>query len=154
MITNKISESGFGVKDRSKEEIQAAILQAEIFFASQPIENHIQIEAKHYFVNGLYIREIFLPKDSFNTGKYHIQEDILIIARGKVTFFTEHGQRTLEGPCVTKVHANTKPCVFAHEDTVMISAHANPDNTQDIDLIESRIIVPNELADRSSEVIR
>jgi len=152
MITHRVSTAGFGVQEYSQEEKRAAIFAAEGLIL-QAREAQITIEPEHLFVPGLYARKIVLPAGSWNTGKLHAQDDLLIIAKGRVTFYTEHGSRTLEGPCMTTVPANTKPLVFAHEETWMFSAHPNPDNSTDLEKIEGRVVIPNELGCMPKEVL-
>lgn len=150
MITHHVSLSGYGVEQHDSAEIRAAIFAVEKAIAQSET---MEFNTEHMFVPNLYFRRLDLPAGSINTGKLHAQDDGLIIAKGKVTFITEHGPRTFVGPCMTTVKANTKPLVYAHEDTVMFSAHLNLDNTQDLALIESRVVIPNELGYEPKEVL-
>lgn len=154
MITTVVSKSGYGVEDRNPDKIQAAILNLEAACAALPEDEKIPIEPIHYFAPGLYVREIHLPAGSINTGKYHIHDDILIIAKGTCTFITEHSEKTYEGPCVAIVKAETKPAVWAHTDVVMISAHVNADDSRDIELIENRIVHQNQAGQHFQEVLK
>jgi len=141
-ITHHISTSGIGAKDFTPEDVDEAIYQAEQYFETISIP---LIEPKHMFVPGLYFREFQMAAETFLTGKLHAQDDGLIIASGKVTFITKDERRTFEGPCMVTVKANTKPLLYAHTHVVFYSAHSNPDDTHDLDLIESRVITPNEI---------
>ena len=147
MITHHVSQTGFGVEEIPPERIRAAIFQAEKIIASVPpgTETVDCSPTKHLFAPGIYAREVFLPAGSWNTGKLHAHDDLLIIAHGRVTFYTEHGATTLEGPCMTLVRALTKPLVHAHTDVWMYSAHANPNGHTDPDAMERECVVPNEI---------
>lgn len=152
MITHHISKSGFGVKDHAPEDIRAAIYAVEGAFAAM---NTWDVPpAEHMFVPGLYFRRFDMAENTYLTGKLHAQDDGLIVAQGTVTIHTEHGSRTIEGPCMTTVKANTKPLIYAHTPVVVFSAHLNPDDTQDMDLIESRVIIPNVLGVQNKETLR
>jgi hypothetical protein len=149
MITHHVSQHGFGVAEVPAGKIRAAIFQAERIIASVPPGTQAVdcSPTKHLFVHGVYAREVFLPAGSWNTGKLHTHEDLLIIAKGRVTFYTENGATTLEGPCMTTVKAMTKPLVHAHEDTWMYSAHVNPNGHTDPDAMERELIVPCEIGE-------
>jgi len=147
MIIHHVHQSGYGVEDAPAEKIRTAIYQAEKIIASVPpgTEAVDCSPTKHLFVHGVYAREVFLPAGSWNTGKLHAHEDLLIIAKGRVTFYTENGATTLEGPCMTTVKAMTKPLVHAHTDVWMYSAHANPHGHTDPEAMERESVVPNEI---------
>lgn len=96
---------------------------------------------KHSFADGQYVREIFLPKGVAIVGKIHKHSHPNFLLKGKVSVFTEHeGVKTLEAPLSMISLAGTKRVVFAHEDTVWITVHSNPTNTQDLKEIEEEII--------------
>ena len=147
MITHLVSQAGYGVQEHTPEEIREAIFAIEQRICEAP--NRIGFEGEHLFVDAakIYARSMFLPKGTINTGKLHAHDDLLIIARGKVTFFTEHGRRTFdatERPVMTTVKAMTKPVVYAHEDSWFFSAHSNPNGNSTVEQMESELVVPNE----------
>lgn len=151
MITHHMGKSGFGVKDHEPESIRAAIYAVEGAFAAMgPCD---VAPAEHMFVPGLYFRRFDMDADTYLTGKLHAQDDGLIVAQGIVTIHTEHGSRTIEGPCMTVVKANTKPLIYSHTPVVVFSAHLNPDDTQDMEVIESRVITPNAIGVQNRETI-
>jgi len=155
MITHHVSGSGIGVREHSKEEIRAAIYAAEVILSDDRYRIEM-IPPEHMFVPGLYFRRFEMAEGTYLTGKLHANDDGLIVAQGKVTFHTENGSVTMDGPCMTMVKANTKPFLYAHTHVVFFSAHLNPDDTQDIELIESRVIIHNALGcqNESREVLR
>jgi hypothetical protein len=152
MITHHMSTIGFGAREIPKELIREGIYKIESAFAK--MDTIPLIEPSHMFVPGLYFREFQMEADTYLTGKLHAQDDGLIIARGVVTFLTENEKCTYEGPCMVTVKANTKPLLYAHTHVVFYSAHSNPDNTQDLEVIETRVVTPNCLGIQPQEVIR
>lgn len=152
MITHHVSTHGLGATEHSPERIREAIYAVESLFSQAgtiPL-----IEPKHMFVPGLYFREFQMGEDTYLTGKLHAQDDGLVIASGKVTFKTENEERTFEGPCMVTVKANTKPLLYAHTHVVFYSAHSNPDDTQDLEVIESRVVIPNQIGCQNKEELR
>lgn len=96
---------------------------------------------KHSFAEGVYVREIFIPAGMFLVGKIHKHCHPNFLMSGKVSVFTEEeGQQTLEGPLSMISKAGTKRAVYAHTDTVWITVHVNPTDTQDLDELEEIVI--------------
>lgn len=95
----------------------------------------------HHWVEGQYAREIFNPKGCLIVTKEHRQANFSFVMRGRLLVITDEGQRTLESPAFFKTQPGTKRVLFSLEDTVFITVHPNPDNTEDLDILESRIII-------------
>jgi hypothetical protein len=143
MITHRVNESGFGATEHDPDKVRRAIYQAESLMAQLgPID---LIPAEHMFVPNLYFRKFEMEAETFLTGKIHAQDDGLIVASGTVSFLTEDGFRTITGPCMTVVKGGVKPLLYASTHVVFFSAHLNLDDTQDLALIESRVVTPNVL---------
>lgn len=95
---------------------------------------------KHSFADGIYVREIFIPKGTLLVGKIHNHEHPNFLMSGDVSVFTEEGTSRLKGPLSMISKAGTKRVVYAHEDTVWITVHTNQKNTQDLKEIEDFVI--------------
>lgn len=155
MITHHpLDSSGIGASDKpAPTVVDQAIHSMEAIICDLPGEK-VSLEPINHFVPGLYVRELRMPAGTILTGKYHRQKDILILAQGQATFLTKDGQRTLSAPCVTTVEADTKPIINCITDVVFVSAHANPDDTQDMEVIEKRVVItPEELRTKTMGVL-
>jgi hypothetical protein len=98
----------------------------------------------HRFADGLYTREIFIPKGMVLTGKIHRYAHPNFLMKGEVIVVTEAGGRQhLIAPLALISPPGTKRAVYALEDTVWVTVHANPDNTQDLAVLEAQIIAPD-----------
>lgn len=98
----------------------------------------------HSFSDGIYVREIFIPKGVVLTGKIHKHDHPNFLMKGKVKVFTEHdGFEVLTAPCHMISKAGTKRAVEAMEDTVWVTVHHNPTNTEDLKKIEDNVIAPS-----------
>ncbi len=118
--------------------MRGKILALEAVMLAMPAEQQIQIETKHYFANGLYMREIFIPKGVVLTGKIHKTEHLCVLSLGEVSVWngdTPKPQR-LTASTVVKSSPGVKRVIFAHQDSIWINAHFNPTNEQDLDKIE------------------
>ena len=99
-----------------------------------------EIEPKHYFADGLYAREIFVPKGTTLTGKIHKTEHLNIISQGDISVMTEHGIKRIKAPYTMVSKPGTKRVGYAHEDTVWTTIHASPE--RDLDKLEALLIAP------------
>lgn len=98
----------------------------------------------HTFADGIYIREIFLPKGTLATGKIHKHCHPSFLLSGDVSVVTEQGGfERLIAPLSMISPAGTKRIVYANEDSVWITVHCNPDNLRDIEQLEDLIIAKN-----------
>lgn len=92
----------------------------------------------HYFANGVYCRVMHIAAGTVATGKIHKTSHIFIVASGDITILTEHGMERVQGPFICSSDSGMKRAVYAHSDTVLITA----DGTFETDLkrIEDELI--------------
>ena len=93
---------------------------------------------KHTFVDGMYVREIFMPKGSLIMSKIHKWKHPYFIMKGDTSVLTEMGVVRLKAPYSGITERGTKRLLFMHEDTVWITVHAT--KSTDVDDIEKEII--------------
>lgn len=100
-----------------------------------------EIDTAHRFSNGIYAREVFIPKGMLLTGKIHKTEHLNIISKGDVSVLTEFGAERLTAPSTFISQPWTKRVVYAHEDSVWTVLH----RTEETDLakIEADVISEN-----------
>jgi hypothetical protein len=96
------------------------------------------IEARHYFANGLYAREIFIPKGTLLTGKIHKTEHLNIVSKGEISVLTEAGPQRVKAPFTIVSLPGTKRVGYAHEDTVWTTIHATTET--DLEKLEAELI--------------
>ena len=128
-----------------KAEIKNQISAYEFFLLQHPdvsIGDNPACPLKHSFANGIYVREIFIPKGAKITGKIHRHEHPNFLMKGEVSVATEGGGvERLKAPMSIISPAGTKRAVYAHEDTVWITCHRT-DKT-DLAEIEKEVILCN-----------
>ena len=93
---------------------------------------------KHTFVDGAYVREIFLPKGMLFVTKIHAKTHPYFVMRGCASVLTEEGIVQITAPFAGITKAGTKRVIYTHEDTVWITVHAT--NETDLAKIEEEII--------------
>lgn len=106
---------------------------------------------KHYFSPKdekygccTYAREMLIPKDTLIIGKIHRHQHLNIISKGKVTVFTEFGEKHLTAPCTFISEIGLKRAVYAEEDTLWTTIHLTQFASEnDLDKIEHEVIAPS-----------
>jgi len=98
----------------------------------------LEIETVHYFADGLYAREIFIPKGTLLTGKIHKTEHLNILSKGEITVWTEEGMKRLHAPFTMVSKPGTKRVGYAHEYTVWTTIHATKET--DLEKLELELI--------------
>ena len=94
------------------------------------------------FVDGIYIREIKIPKGLLLIGKIHLKESVSFMLKGKMIIVDEEkGSRIIEAPQMVVSKPGVKRAVYALEDVVFTNIHANPTNETDLVKIEEKNIV-------------
>jgi len=97
----------------------------------------------HSFGDGLYIREITMPKNMLIVSRLHKFTHPYFILKGKVSVMTEDGVKHIQAPYAGMTKAGTKRVLYIHEECVWVTVHANPENKTDTDILENDICVDN-----------
>lgn len=88
---------------------------------------------KHTFVDGLYIREIFMPKGQIISTGIHKKEHTYFILKGKVSVLTENGIEQFKAPYNGITQPGTKRLIYIHQDTIWTTVHATgKNNVEDV----------------------
>lgn len=118
-------------------EIRKRILSLQDWLSELP---QLDSPLKHHFAPGMYGREMFIEQGALVVGKIHSHEHLNVVSKGKVLVLTEFGLEEITAPATFVSKVGTKRVVYAQEDTVWTTIHANPSNTTDLDELESEII--------------
>lgn len=103
----------------------------------------VRLPLNHLFTPGLYIREVLLPAGTLLTSKIHMTEHPFFISRGRVLVWSgiEGEEPQLFGAPYTGVtKPGTRRVIYAYEDTIWSTCHANPTNETDVTKIDREII--------------
>lgn len=115
-----------------------SIDKLEVFMA----ENYELVEFPliHRFTNGLYVREIGIPKGALLTSKIHKVQHQFFLLHGAMSMWNNDGEELyMEAPYIGITEANTRRVVYVWEDCVFATVHPNPEN-KDLNGIEDEII--------------
>ena len=95
---------------------------------------------KHTFSDGIYVREMFVPKGMMLVGKIIKQTHHIFLMSGRIAIITEDGEKIMEGPCSIVAKGGTKRVGYALTDVVWINVHPNTTDTKDLDKLEKEVI--------------
>ena len=115
-------------------------------------ENQIELEAKHHFSHGTYVRELEIPEGVVMTGKIHRFSCTNILLKGKVRVITDEGEYDLAAPHIMITGPGVKKAFAALEDSIWLNVHPW-DGEETLEEIEERLIVPSYEALDSEELL-
>lgn len=93
---------------------------------------------KHTFADGLYIREVTMPKGYLITSKLHKTTHPYFVLSGDVSVITPDGPIRIIAPHSGITKAGTKRILYMNEETVWITVHATKET--DLEKIEDELI--------------
>lgn len=113
----------------------------QVAYIGHELTNLEQTECplKHHFSPGLYMREIFLPADTYVIGRIHKTEHFNILVKGACLICHEDGVREeLRAPMVFVSKAGVQKVLYVIEDTIWMTTHVT--NDTDIESIEATLV--------------
>lgn len=105
-------------------------------------QEQLELPVTHYFSQGVYARELFIPKGTTLTGKIHKYSQLNIMSKGDMSVLTEDGIVRVQAPFTIISPPGTKRIAYAHEDTVWTTIHGTEET--DVHKIEDQFIAQNE----------
>lgn len=130
---------------------QIAQLQA----AMVPIKAALP-EPEHIFHDGWYERRLLVPAGMLIVGKIHRHAHPVGVISGHALLISEFGRDEVRAGFFAMSPAGVKRIVLAFEDTLFVTLHRNPSNTQDLAKIEADHILPEaiEFSPVAAEVLQ
>jgi len=88
---------------------------------------------KHSFADGIYIREMGMRKGQLGFSAIHKHSYGFFLLSGVLASSKEEGVEEFVAPCYIISPQGAKRIVYAIEDCIITTIHANPTNTRDLD---------------------
>ena len=88
---------------------------------------------KHSFADGIYIREMIMKKGQLGFSAIHKHSYAFFLLSGVLASSKEEGIEEFIGPCYIISPQGAKRIVYAVEDCIIVTVHANPTNTENLD---------------------
>lgn len=96
-----------------------------------------------HFMPGLCVRERHVPAGTFLTSKIHRTENQFLVARGRITSWTEEtGAVLMAAPYRGVTYPGTRRVLYAHEATVWYTFH--PTSLTDPAALEAELFYPHD----------
>ena len=100
-------------------------------------------EYKHSFADGIYIREMRMRKGQIGFSAIHKHSYGFFLLSGLLASSKEEGVEEFIAPCYIISPQGAKRIVYAIEDCTIVTVHANPTNTQDLNELAKINVVFN-----------
>lgn len=88
---------------------------------------------KHSFADGIYIREMKMKQGQLGFSAVHRHSYGFFLLSGRLASSKEDGVEEFISPCYIISPQGAKRIVYAMEDCIIATVHANPTNTEDLD---------------------
>jgi len=98
---------------------------------------------KHYFIPGVYARELFIPAGTVMVSKLHKFPRLCMILQGEVSFTTEYGSQRVKAPYTAEFIPGSKVALYTHTDVIW-TAIFGTDET-DVNTIEDFLTVKDHI---------
>ena len=98
---------------------------------------------KHSFGDGIYVREMRMKKGQLGFSAIHKHKYAFFLLSGVLQSSKEDGVEEFIAPCYVISPRGAKRVVYAVEECVIVTVHANPTNTTDLEEIEKNNVVFN-----------
>jgi len=98
----------------------------------------VDFELRHYFLPGIYVRELHAKAGTALVGKLHKKDHIMMLQKGKIKVVSEQLTSILSAPCTIECKAGAKRAAYIIEDTVWVTIH--PSDETDLDKLEAELI--------------
>jgi len=101
-----------------------------------------ELEVKHTFLDGMYMRELFIPKGTVLIGKVHKLACINLVTQGDISILTETGSARVKAGFSIVSPSGLQKVGYAHEDTVFVNVFRTDET--DPEKIEKAIALEGE----------
>lgn len=137
-------KSEFAIQDAKEQMAKTDGVRQKLYALQEAAANLPEVDCplQHSFIDGVYVRTIFIPAGTVIVGKIHKHSHANILSKGEVVVMTEEGGREhLTGPLTMVSPAGCKRAVYAVTDATWTTIHSlPPDQSQDLSKIEDWVV--------------
>lgn len=98
----------------------------------------VDVEFRHHFAPGVFVREAVIPKGVTAAGAEHLVENLITITKGHLLVATADGFVNAVAGDVVRCLPGTANAVHALEDSRWCNTWANPDDERDLEILIPR----------------
>jgi len=104
------------------------------------VRDHHAVPIRHFFMDGVYVREMTMFKDTAVIGAIHKTKHMCFLLSGHLTVANEDETVDYIAPCYVVSTPGVKRILYANEDSVWYNTHRNLSNTQDVSQLEKELV--------------
>lgn len=97
---------------------------------------------KHHFSPGIYVREIWMPEGSIVLGHRHRTRHLNVVAHGEALVRINGQIFRAMAPWTFESDPGVRKALAIVRDMTWLTIHANPDDCQDVEVLELRLMIP------------
>jgi len=105
----------------------------------------VECPVAHFFAPGIYIREIFMPAGTMVIGRIHKTEHFNVLIEGRARVLIDGEVHELSAPCTFVSRSGVSKVLNVIENCRWQTIHANPENLNDVEVLESQLVRKPEL---------
>lgn len=114
-----------------------------------------EIEVKHIFREGLYIREMTLPADFIFIGRVHKKGHVVELLEGSANLITAKGTNTFHAVDRINTPAGFQTVAVTLTPCLARTVHENPSNSRNVDELELAFFEPAEpMFERGAKIMQ
>ena len=99
-----------------------------------------KVPIRSFFMDGVYVREMTMYQGTAVIGAIHKHLHMCFLLEGHLSVASSSGVRDYVAPCYIIAEPGEKRVLYAHEDSLWYNTHKNPDNIEDVKLLEKDIV--------------
>jgi hypothetical protein len=99
-----------------------------------------KVPIRSFFMDGVYVREMTMYQGTAVIGAIHKHLHMCFLLKGHLSVASSSGVRDYVAPCYIIAEPGEKRVLYAHEDSLWYNTHKNPDNIEDVKLLEKDIV--------------
>tara|TARA_R100000951_G_scaffold101964_1_gene93845 strand:- start:1296 stop:1742 length:447 start_codon:yes stop_codon:yes gene_type:complete len=107
------------------------------------LKDSLDLPIKHKFADQVYLREMTIKKGMVVVGAIHNHLHIFFLLKGHLTLSDKNSVEDYEAPCYVISKPGIQRAVYANEDSIVINIHKNPDNIENVDELEKKLVSLN-----------
>ena len=107
------------------------------------VTNSEKVPIRHFFMDGVYVREMTMYKDTFVVGAIHKHLHMCFLLEGHLMVANEEDIIEHIAPCFIIAKPGIKRVLYAKENSVWYNTHKNPSNTEDVGQLEKELVAIN-----------
>lgn len=130
--------------DKIKEDFCKKVLNVQELGKFLETQEQVETPIKHFIYGGIYVRQMFIPKDTLIIGKRHRFSTCNMLINGTISIYMGPDEpiANIIAPAIFESEQFGQKMGFAHTDCLFVTVH--PTKETDVDKMEDILSIPEE----------